>query len=658
MACFSNCVDLGCFNFCSDIDIGVTASQSGSHTFIFTLGTNSYSYSADFTSGNSITVSGDYTNESETHILEIQQPDGVLIDFGGGVTCAQFTTRIISGLNPTSTSPDFCYNDCEAFHTDVSDEFSDVSLKPSPVGSDRALIEDSEDGFSKKYVPISNFGGGGGGETNTASNAGTGGIGFFDGKVGVDLEFRNAISANNLLTISLDAPDKEVEFTINEGNFTKPNVYNTDDSLTSDRTITADGNDFTLDSDADIDIGSDAYTYEYWFGVSSDILDTLANEAFQIDGAWFGKRSSYPSILGLFVADNTPDGGEVETAVLQSTKIDEGVSSFVKVDRNDTTKNSSVTLGAFSSSGTATNTVNSFAVTGTANTNISANQANTGNSEVDISTSATTGNATTDMNVSSSVSGDAILDIDIDATSGTSEMNLDVRSTSGLSRIAMSTTSDDNAATGNITTSSATGFASLLDFQALTATNAESAILTLRADDGTTDNRIVLSSGDDYIIIGDSTAVTQWNMTTLRASSVGQALIATDTSGNTTWGQPRVIESFQLSCSDLTSDLATGTSVAYHRVPYAFTVTEVRASVLTAPTGSGITVDINEGGTSILSTLITIDATDKTSEDATTPPVISDSSLADDAEITIDIDAVGSTVAGAGLIVTIIGYQT
>lgn len=110
------------------------------------------------------------------------------------------------------------------------------------------------------------------------------------------------------------------------------------------------------------------------------------------------------------------------------------------------------------------------------------------------------------------------------------------------------------------------------------------------------------------------------------------------------------IDTIVVPCSDETSDLTTGTAKVTFRLPnYATTLVAVRASVNTAPTGSGITVDVNEGGTSVLSTKITIDATEKDSVDATTQPVISDSSLAARAEITVDIDAVGSTVAGAGL---------
>lgn len=115
------------------------------------------------------------------------------------------------------------------------------------------------------------------------------------------------------------------------------------------------------------------------------------------------------------------------------------------------------------------------------------------------------------------------------------------------------------------------------------------------------------------------------------------------------------VEAIQIACSDLTTDITTGTTKAYFRMPYAMTLTDVRVSLLTAGTTTGITVDINESGVSVLSTLLTTDATEKTSETATTPAVISDSALADDAEITIDFDAVPTS--GQGVIVTLIGTR-
>jgi hypothetical protein len=106
---------------------------------------------------------------------------------------------------------------------------------------------------------------------------------------------------------------------------------------------------------------------------------------------------------------------------------------------------------------------------------------------------------------------------------------------------------------------------------------------------------------------------------------------------------------FVIAVSDEATDLATGTGKVYFRMPYAGTLLAVKATVNTAPTGSTLICDINEAGSTILSTKLSIDASEKTSTTAAVPAVISDSALADDAEITIDIDQVGSTVAGKGL---------
>jgi hypothetical protein len=112
-----------------------------------------------------------------------------------------------------------------------------------------------------------------------------------------------------------------------------------------------------------------------------------------------------------------------------------------------------------------------------------------------------------------------------------------------------------------------------------------------------------------------------------------------------------------LAASDESTALTTGTSKVTFRMPYAFTVSAVRASLSTAQTsGSIFTVDINEGGATILSTKLTIDNTEKTSTTAATSPVISDTALADDAEITIDIDQVGDGTA-KGLKITLIGTR-
>ncbi len=110
---------------------------------------------------------------------------------------------------------------------------------------------------------------------------------------------------------------------------------------------------------------------------------------------------------------------------------------------------------------------------------------------------------------------------------------------------------------------------------------------------------------------------------------------------------------------DETTVLTVGTAKITFRMPYAFTLTGVRTSLTTAGTGVAlVTVDINEAGVTILSTKITIDATEKTSQTAATPPVISDTALADDAEMTVDIDTIDTDNVAAGLKITLIGFKT
>jgi hypothetical protein len=112
-----------------------------------------------------------------------------------------------------------------------------------------------------------------------------------------------------------------------------------------------------------------------------------------------------------------------------------------------------------------------------------------------------------------------------------------------------------------------------------------------------------------------------------------------------------------VACSDETTAITAGTAKITFRMPYAMTLTGVRANLNTAQaSGSIFTVDINEGGTTVLSTKLTIDNTEKTSTTAATPAVISDASIADDAEITIDVDQIGTSGA-KGLKVWLIGTR-
>lgn len=183
-------------------------------------------------------------------------------------------------------------------------------------------------------------------------------------------------------------------------------------------------------------------------------------------------------------------------------------------------------------------------------------------------------------------------------------------------------------------------------FTGNTANNIFSARIT-----AVTAGKITIGNSDGDVIVddaaGETVTISKW---LTRRSTVQEIADLAGLSAS--------VQMIPIACSDETTNLTTGTAKVTFRMPYAFTVTGVRASLTTAqPSGSIFTVDINEGGTSILSTKLTIDNTEKTSTTAATPAVISDASLADDAEITIDIDQVGD--AGAkGLKVYLIGNRT
>jgi hypothetical protein len=113
----------------------------------------------------------------------------------------------------------------------------------------------------------------------------------------------------------------------------------------------------------------------------------------------------------------------------------------------------------------------------------------------------------------------------------------------------------------------------------------------------------------------------------------------------------------QAAASDETTAIIAGNDKVTFRLPCAIILSEVRASLTEAQTsGSIFTVDIRVNGSSILSTLLTIDNNEKTSKTATTPAVISTTSLSDDDEITVDITQVGNGTA-KGSKITLIGIR-
>ena len=207
--------------------------------------------------------------------------------------------------------------------------------------------------------------------------------------------------------------------------------------------------------------------------------------------------------------------------------------------------------------------------------------------------------------------------------------------------------------------------------------NSDEEKIRLTGSDGSTDD-IVLEAGTGLSIARSSDKITFTNTVsdtnTQLSDEQVQDIVGAMFSGNT---ETRISATYQdadgtidlvvddmnstprsltVACSDETSDLTTGTKATF-RMPQAATITAVRASVTTAPAGSVLTVDINKatGPASLLSTKLTIDAGEKTSTTAATAAILdtNENGVVDDEEITIDIDTIGSSTAGAGLKVTI-----
>lgn len=105
---------------------------------------------------------------------------------------------------------------------------------------------------------------------------------------------------------------------------------------------------------------------------------------------------------------------------------------------------------------------------------------------------------------------------------------------------------------------------------------------------------------------------------------------------------------------EVAGTLSAGAGVLRYRFPKAATVLGISATVNTAPTGAAILIDVNKNGTTLFTTQgnrpsIAINAF-ATSAEVTNMNV---TSFAAGDYLTVDVDQVGSTVAGANLVVTI-----
>jgi len=169
----------------------------------------------------------------------------------------------------------------------------------------------------------------------------------------------------------------------------------------------------------------------------------------------------------------------------------------------------------------------------------------------------------------------------------------------------------------------------------------------------------------DALTIGGAAVLAQ-----ATASAVGAVELATSAEINTSTDASRVItpDAFAasnyglryvaLSVGDPSTAMTTGNNKAKFHIPAGLNgmdLVEVHAEVSTAPAGSTADIQLSRNGSAdMLSTKITIDASETGSDTAAAAAVIngSNDNVSTNDTIQIDIDQIGSSTAGSGLVVT------
>jgi len=117
-------------------------------------------------------------------------------------------------------------------------------------------------------------------------------------------------------------------------------------------------------------------------------------------------------------------------------------------------------------------------------------------------------------------------------------------------------------------------------------------------------------------------------------------------------------ESIIVALGDEATALTTGIKVTMYAT-YALTLSDIRASVVTAPTDATLITDVHLNGTTIMTTnKLQIETTEFHTKDATTQPTLTTTAIANNDKLEFEVDQIGSTIAGAGLKVYLIGTRT
>lgn len=146
--------------------------------------------------------------------------------------------------------------------------------------------------------------------------------------------------------------------------------------------------------------------------------------------------------------------------------------------------------------------------------------------------------------------------------------------------------------------------------------------------------------------------------------AVGEPGLETDTrrlkfgDGSTVWtalpyatAPPAIVASFSIAGAQAVRAVPLRW---YNPTGRTLTITKIQASAGTAPTGAALIVDVNKNGTSIWATNTGNRAQVAASSNTGTQTSFDTTSVADGDYLTVDVDQVGSSVAGADLVVEVV----
>jgi len=129
-------------------------------------------------------------------------------------------------------------------------------------------------------------------------------------------------------------------------------------------------------------------------------------------------------------------------------------------------------------------------------------------------------------------------------------------------------------------------------------------------------------------------------------TTTGSLIINTDTLATRDLARK---ETFIIALSGEKTNLAVDTLVGHIYAPYPFQIVDIFVSTIEAPTGATVIYDIKKNFTSIFSTKISIDASEKTSLTAATAYVLTGTTtFAKGDYLSIRCDQIGSTLTGKG----------